>query len=243
MRSFEGKIVLVTGAARGIGAACARAFEEQGGTVIATDLSDADLTQAEDVDGLFKRVAREHGRLDVLVANAGVPYSLTSLSATDEDWEAGLNVNLRSVWWCARAAQPLLVESEGSSIVTVGSATGLRGSRAAFPYSVAKGGLHALTRTLAVEYAPLIRVNGIIPGQIESVRTEGYFQSFPDPEAARRRVLQTFPLRRLGTPEDIAKAARFLASSDAAYITGASLYVDGGRDAAMPDLSDLKESY
>lgn len=92
-----------------------------------------------------------------------------------------------------------------------------------------------------MEYAPdAIRVNAIIPGQIESVRTEGHFQSFRDPEEARRRVLSTFPLGRLGTPEDIAGAALFLASDDAQWVTGIWLTVDGGRDAALVDLSDLR---
>jgi NAD(P)-dependent dehydrogenase (short-subunit alcohol dehydrogenase family) len=100
--------------------------------------------------------------------------------------------------------------------------------------------LLALTKAMAVEYAPEVRVNAIVPGQIESVRTAAYFEKFRDPALARRRVEQTFPLRRLGTPEDIAKAARFLASDDAAFITGTILHVDGGRHAAMPDLSDLE---
>jgi NAD(P)-dependent dehydrogenase (short-subunit alcohol dehydrogenase family) len=125
--------------------------------------------------------------------------------------------------------------------VTVASAQGQRSGRASFPYSAAKGGLLALTRSLAVEYAPAgIRANAVIPGQIESVRTEGYFAAFRDPDEARRRVLASFPLGRLGTPDDVAGAALFLASDDARWVTGTWLVVDGGRDAAMPDLSDLQ---
>jgi NAD(P)-dependent dehydrogenase (short-subunit alcohol dehydrogenase family) len=129
----------------------------------------------------------------------------------------------------------------GGSIVTTASTQGYRSNNRSFPYSAAKGGLLGLTRNLAVEYAPdRIRVNAIIPGQIESVRTEGYFNSFTDPNEARRRVLSTFPLGRLGQPDDIAKAALFLASEDAEWITGIWLVVDGGRDAALVDLSDLR---
>jgi NAD(P)-dependent dehydrogenase (short-subunit alcohol dehydrogenase family) len=132
--------------------------------------------------------------------------------------------------------------SGGGSVVNIASMQGYRSNKTSFPYSAAKGGLLALTRNLAVEYAPQqIRVNAIIPGQIESVRTEGYFNSFSDPAEARGRVLSTFPLGRLGKPEDVAKAALFLASDDAEWITGIWLVVDGGRDAALVDLTDLKD--
>ena len=102
--------------------------------------------------------------------------------------------------------------------MTVASAQGQRSNKSSFPYSAAKGGLLALTRSMAVEYAPRIRANAIIPGQIESVRTEPYFNSFRDPVEAKRRVLSTFPMGRLGKPDDIAKAILFLASSDASWI-------------------------
>jgi NAD(P)-dependent dehydrogenase (short-subunit alcohol dehydrogenase family) len=232
------RTVLVTGAARGIGAACGEAFEQIGDRVIRTDIEDTDLTKREQVERLFGSLQS----LDVLVANAGVLYSKTTLDASDEDWQSCLDVNLRSVWWCARAAHPLLKKSGNGAIITIASAQGVRSGKSSFPYSAAKGGLLALTRSMAVEYAPRVRVNAIIPGQIESVRTEPYFAQFPDPAKARKRVVQTFPMGRLGKPEDIAKAVRFLASEDASWITGTHLYVDGGRDAALPDFSDLKES-
>lgn len=248
---FEGYVVLVTGGGRGIGLAAARAFAAAGARVYAADLNPAeaepgiepvelDVTQATGIAQLGERIAQEHGRLDTLVANAGRLYSQTTLDTKDDTWEQAINVNLKSVWICARELHGLLARSERASIVTVASAQGLRGGKSSFPYSPAKGGLLALTRTLAVEYAPRIRANAIIPGQVQSVRTEGYFAQFRDPGEARRRVLQTIPLGRLGQPEDIAKAILFLASEDAAWITGVQLFVDGGREAAMPDLSDLR---
>lgn len=248
---FDGYIVLVTGGGRGIGLATARAFAAEGARVYAADLNPAspepgiepvelDVTQETGIAQLGERIAREHGRLDTLVANAGRLYSQTTLNADSAAWDEAISINLKSVWLCARGFHRLLVESEHASIVTIASAQGLRGGKSSFPYSPAKGGLLALTRTLAVEYAPRIRANAIIPGQVQSVRTEGYFAQFRDPAEARRRVLQTFPLGRLGQPEDIAKAILFLASEDAAWITGVHLFVDGGREAAMPDLSDLR---
>jgi NAD(P)-dependent dehydrogenase (short-subunit alcohol dehydrogenase family) len=214
------------------------AFRAAGDEVTGVDRAEGDLTVRSDVERIFAGLKQ----LDVLIANAGVPYSLTTLSASDEEFERCLAENLRSVWWCCQVAYPLLKASGRGAIVMMASAHGLQGARAGFPYSAAKGGLLALTRTMAVEYAPEVRVNAIVPGQIESVRTASYFDKFRDAAEARRRVEQTFPLRRLGTPEDIAKAARFLASEDAAYITGTILHVDGGRHAAMPDLSDLERS-
>lgn len=259
MGRLEGRIAVVTGAARGIGAAIATRFTAEGARVVLADIQSelaaetarsaggaatavsTDVTDPGEVRDLFSRVEQEHGRLDALVINAGRPMQLGTLGTSEEHWEECVNLNLRSAWYCAREAHRLLQRSRAGSIVTIASAQGLRSGRRGFPYSAAKGGLLAMTRSMAVEYAPHgIRVNAIIPGQIESVRTEPYFESFTDPAEARRRVISSFPLGRLGRPEEIAGAALFLASDDASYVTGTWLYVDGGRDAAMVDLSDLE---
>lgn len=251
------KIAVITGGGSGIGRAAATLFAAEGAQVVIAEINEeqarqvaheigataiaipTDVTSEASVAALFAEVQSRFGRLDILVSNAGRPWQSTSLTATNDDWEACLNLNLKSAWFCARAAHPLM--PNGGSIVTIASTQGYRSNRNSFPYSAAKGGLLGLTRNLAVEYAPdRIRVNAIIPGQIESVRTESYFNSFHDPTEARRRVLSTFPLGRLGKPEDVAKAALFLASDDAEWITGIWLTVDGGRDAALVDLSDLR---
>ncbi len=255
---LKDKVAVITGGGRGIGRATANLFAREGAWVVIAEIIaeqaeeaareigaraiavPTDVTKPEAVAALFAKVKQRFGKLDVLVCNAGQPYSLDSLSATEDDWDECLNLNLRSAWLCAREAFPLM--QGGASIVTIASTHGYRSNRNSFPYSAAKGGLLALTRNLAVEYAPQrIRVNAIIPGQIESVRTESFFNSFTDPAEARRRVLSTFPLGRLGKPEDVAKAALFLASDDAAWITGIWLVVDGGRDAALLDLSDVRK--
>jgi NAD(P)-dependent dehydrogenase (short-subunit alcohol dehydrogenase family) len=253
---LENKIAVITGGSSGIGRATARLFAAEGAQVVIAEINGeqaqqvaeeigddtiaitTDVTNEDSVNALFAEVKARYGKLDILISNAGRPWISTSLKATNEDWEACINLNLKSTWLCARAAHPLM--THGGSIVTTASTQGYRSNNRSFPYSAAKGGLLGLTRNLAVEYAPdRIRVNAIIPGQIESIRTESYFNSFTDPAEARRRVLSSFPLRRLGTPEDIAKAALFLASDDAEWITGIWLTVDGGRDAALIDLSDL----
>ncbi len=254
---LENKIAVITGGGSGIGRATAKLFAAEGAQVIIAEINEAqaqqvaqeigaaaiavatDVTNDDSVKGLFAQVKERYGKLDILVSNAGRPWIMSSLKATEKDWDECLNLNLKSSWLCARAAYPLM--KHGGSIVTTASTQGYRSNNRSFPYSAAKGGLLGLTRNLAVEYAPdRIRVNAIIPGQIESIRTEGYFNSFTDPTEAHRRVLSTFPLGRLGKPEDIAKAALFLASDDAEWITGIWLTVDGGRDAALVDLSDLR---
>ncbi len=251
---LEGKVAVITGAGRGIGYATAERFVREGAEVVIAEIDadlageardrigdsavavEADVTNERDVQRLIETIGDRFGRLDVLVCNAGKPFRSTSLSTTEEEWAQCMDLNLRSAWLCARSAHDLLAASGYGSIVTVGSTQGLKGSKESFPYTVAKGGLLALTRSLAVEYASAgIRANAIIPGQIESVRTEPYFNSFRKPEEARRRVLSTFPLGRLGKPDDIANAALFLASDESAWITGIYLIVDGGRDAAMLD--------
>ena len=254
---LQNKIAVITGGGSGIGRTSAKLFAAEGAQVVIAEINEeqarqaaqeigaaaiaipTDVTHENSVNALFAEVKSRFGTLDILLSNAGRPWQSTSLTTTDQDWEACLSLNLKSSWLCARAAHSLM--KSGGSIVTIASTQGYRSNRSSFPYSAAKGGLLGLTRNLAVEYAAdRIRVNAIIPGQIESVRTEGYFNSFTDPAEARRRVLSTFPLARLGQPEDIAKAALFLASDDAEWITGIRLTVDGGRDAALVDLSDLR---
>jgi NAD(P)-dependent dehydrogenase (short-subunit alcohol dehydrogenase family) len=256
---LAGKVALVTGAGRGIGLATTECFAAEGARVVAVELdfnrvsaarkaagrqgraARGDVTSAAQVRQLVADIEAQYGRLDILVCNAGRPYEKGSLSATDEDWDECIKTNLQSAWICAREAHPLLKAAGGGGIINIASTQAYRSTKTSFPYSVAKGGLMALTRSLAVEYAPdKIRVNAIVPGQIESARTAGYFDSFADPREARRRVLSTFPLGRLGRPEDVAKAAAFLASDDAEWITATHLVVDGGRDGALVDLSDLK---
>ena len=234
---FHGLHCVVTGGARGIGDAVATQLSAEGGLVHVADVLDGscDVTSQDDITRFFSQLEA----VDVLICVAGKLYKGTAETTTKEEWQSSQSVNLESVWHCVRNALPLLRQSETASIVTVPSYQALRPGPGSFAYAVAKGGLISMTRSLAVELAPAVRVNGVIPGQIESVRTEEYFAQFRDPAEARRRTIESFPLRRLGKPEDIAKAVAFLASSDAAWITGTLQYVDGGRDAAGLDLSSM----
>ncbi|MEV7346372.1 SDR family NAD(P)-dependent oxidoreductase [Streptomyces sp. NPDC093544] len=244
MRRFEGYGVLITGAARGIGAATARRLAEEGGQVLVTDvdLAEAEKTAAAirelgaraeaftcdvgertSVEAAVAYAVDAFGSLDVLVNNAYgcTPDAPLFEDEPDEVWARDLDLTLTGAYRCSRAALPHLVASGHGAVVSIGSVNGLQdfGNHA---YSAAKAGLVSLTRTLAGHAAPRgVRVNLVAPG---TVRTRGWEGREADLETAAG----LYPLGRVGEPEDIAAAVAFLASRDAAWITGTTLCVDGG---------------
>lgn len=247
---MQNKVAVVTGGARGIGYATASLLACRGAEVVVADVIPcageqrfheipADVTSPEAVRNLFRTVRERFGRLDILVMSAGRPYNVPSTGASDEVWQECLTLNLTSAWYCAREAQPMLDASGHGSIVAVSSIQALFGGRGSSLYSAAKAGLLGMIRSLAVEYAPNIRVNAVVPAQVESVRTKEYFGVFEDPELAYRQTLAMYPMHRLGKPEDVASAVAFLASEEASWITGVALPVDGGRSASVQKLADL----
>ncbi len=255
---LENKIALVTGGARGIGYAIVESFVQQGARVIVADKIECygqamrqkfgpqvhpltiDVTQEHDLDILFEDIRQNWGKLHILISNAGEPFKYTLETTDHARWTECMDLNLKATWCLIKRAKSLMQKAGSGSIITIASKHAFRSTRASFPYSVAKGGLLALTKSMAVELAGEgIRANAIIPGMIESVRTEPYFNSFANPEQARKKAVSTYPLGRLGHPRDIAQAALFLASDESEWITGTELLVDGGQDAMQMDLSDL----
>lgn len=252
----ERHVVVVTGSTSGIGRATAHAFAADGSTVVVHGLDGegseevvaevlaaggearffpGDLRLPETCEGLIDFAVAELGRIDVLVNNAGANFFLGALAADLAGWQDCLDLNLRAPWLCAKRAASHM--PRGSSIVNVASVHAFATIPGGFPYNVAKAGIVALTRVLALELAPGgIRVNAVSPGYIATPINEKYFASFPDPEAERARVAKLHPVGRMGRPEDVARAIRFLAlDAESSFVAGECLMVDGGRAAQLVD--------
>lgn len=249
MGQLDGRIALVSGAASGIGLAIARRFAAEGATVVATDRSGDQLASAVcDLPGAGHRaltmdvteeagwieaaalIERDHGKLDVLVNNAGYGAFRSIRETSLEAWRAIIAVNLDSVFLATRYLLPLLEKSGRGSIINMSSVRGIVGGNNASSYSAAKGGVRMLTKCIAVECAELgngVRANSLHPGHVETPLTAA---AYSNPETARSFLAHT-PLGRFGQPEDIAAAALFLASDESAYMTGAELVIDGGMTA------------
>jgi ketoreductase RED2 len=238
--ALDGKVALVTGSSSGIGAAVARAFTAAGarvvvnsstsiaaGEALAADLPGAIYVQGDIADeaqaaALVARATDEMGRLDILVNNAGttrvIPHHDLA-AVTAEDWQRILGVNIVGTWNVTRAATPALRASGSGSVINVSSLAGVRPAGSSIPYAVSKAGLNHLTVLLANVLGPEIRVNAVAPGLVDTPWTEDW-------DAVREMVKATAPLRRTGTPEDMAEACLFLATST--YTTGQVIVVDGG---------------
>jgi glucose 1-dehydrogenase len=244
---FEGRAIIVTGGASGIGLACARAFAAEGGAVVVADVDEAggaaaaesigaqggaalfvraDVGAAHDAGALVDAALEWCGRLDVLVNNAGIIRAAEFLDLTEADFDAVLRVNLKGAFLVGQAAARAMAARGGGAIVNMSSVNGTLAIPNQAPYVVSKGGLNQLTRVMALALADKgVRVNAIGPG---SIMTD-LLRTVMDDDAARRRILSRTPLGRCGTPEEVARLALFLASDDASYITGEVVHIDGGR--------------
>ena len=244
MRRFEATTALVTGGARGIGAATAERLAAEGAHVVVADFDEdaatetaariggrsvrCDVTSRSDVEAAVAAAA-EGGRLDVLVTCAGIIRDNLIHKLSDDDWESVIATHLRGTFLAAQAAQHYMVEQQGGSMVLISSTSAL-GNRGQANYSAAKAGIQGLTKTLAIELGRFaIRVNCVAPGFIATAMTaqtaERMGVDFEDLQAA---AAEQTPLKRVGQPEDVAGVVAFLCSDDAAYVTGQVIYVRGG---------------
>jgi len=241
---LPGRVAAITGGALGIGRATARLFAAEGAAVALGDVEvgaaetvakeivngggraiavGVDVGDAGQVQAFVDRVVAELGRLDIMFANAGIAHSAPFLEHPEAQWHRVLRVNLTGVFLCCQAAARQMVKQGGGRIITTASINGFRGVENLVGYNAAKAGVIELTKTMAVELARHhIAVNAIAPAQIDTRLTRSL------PEEARQRRLERIPMGRFGEADEVARAALFLASDDAGYITGHTLAVDGG---------------
>ncbi len=252
MSRFEGKVAIVTGAAQGIGAAIARRLANEGARVAVVDLAadraqgtvdqivkdggeafavGADVSKTPDVQAAVAAVVEEFGRIDILVNNAGITRDNLLFKMTDEDWDSVIAVNLRSAFLMSRECQKHFVAQKYGKIVSLSSRSAL-GNRGQANYSASKAGIMGLTSTLAIELGPFgVNVNAVAPGYIATDMTDATARRVGfEPEKFREASAQMTPVRRVGTPEDIAATVAFLAADEASFISGQTIQVNGGAD-------------
>ena len=228
MRGLKGKTAIVTGGAAGIGAAVVKRFREEGSKVIVFDLNAEKKVDITDYEAVKKAVA-EAGPVDILVNNAGWDMFKPFLETDPAFWQKIISINLIGAMNLLHCVLPGMVERGGGKVVSVASDAGRVGSSGEAPYSACKGGLIALTKTLARELATKnIRLNVVCPGLTETNMLEQFMQGAGNPEKLREAYRRAIPLGRLGKPEDLPGAIVFFASDDADFITGQVLSVSGG---------------
>ncbi len=245
------KVAIVTGAGQGIGAAIAERLAEDGTSVVLVDINEdqvqrtaegltsrgfdvlasvVDITKKDRVNDLVDQAVDRFGTVDILVNNAGIIRDGFAVNLSEQDWDQVLDVNLKGAFLCCQSVFPVMKEKLAGNIVNITSRSWL-GNIGQANYSASKGGLVSLTRTLALEFARYqINVNAVAPGLIDTPMTRGM------PEKSRERLLRMQPTGKMGTVDDIAAAVSFLASSDARFITGQVLHVDGGKSCGLLSL-------
>ena len=242
---LKDRVALVTGGGRGIGAATARLLAAEGAKVAVSDLDAApaeevagpikgiavacDVTDPKHVDAMIERTVRELGRLDILVACAGITRDNLLFKMSEDDWDAVIDTHLKGTFLCARAAQRPMVQQKYGKMVFLSSTSAL-GNRGQANYSAAKAGLQGMARTLAIELGPFnVNVNAVAPGFVETRMTRATAERLGmDYEAFKIGAASQIPLRRVGQPEDIASVIAFLCSDESSFVSGQTIYVRGG---------------
>ena len=251
---LAGKVALITGAGSGMGRASAILFAKEGAKVIVADMNaqtgnetvnlikkqgqegffvQVDVSKASDAEKMIKFAIDKYGRLDILYNNAGIPMPRTPLEDVSESlWDRILSINVKSIFLATKIAVPIMKKQGGGVIINTSSIAAVRPRPGLSAYTASKAAATTLTKAIAVEVAPFkIRVNSISPVAAETPMLEGFYDENmkKNIEATRKASLATIPMGRFAQAEDVAKTALFLASDDAAFISGADIYVDGGR--------------
>ncbi len=240
---LHGKVTIITGGAQGIGQACARRFAREGAHVVLADVADArgaalakelgamymhcDVGDKVDVDAMVQQTLAKHGRIDVLVNNAGIFKAAPFLDVTEDDFDAVIRVNLKGAFLVAQAVAREMVKTGGGSVVNMSSVNAVMAIPSIASYNMSKGAINQLTRAMALALADQgVRVNAVAPG---TIATELAAQAVLTSEEAKARILSRTPMKRLGEPEEIADVVAYLASDASSYLTGEIITADGGR--------------
>ena len=257
---FESKIVIVTGAASGIGEKTAIKFANEGAKVVIADINketgsivadqikkdngealfvETNVAEFISVDNMVSQTLDTFGIPDVLINNAGINVFGEPLNMPDSEWKRAFSVDLDGVWFGCKAVLPHMLKKNKGSIVNVASVHGIQIIPNCFPYPVAKHGVIGLTKALAVDYAAKgIKINSISPGYIETPIIDRFFNTKPDPIAARKEAENHQPIKRMGTTDEIANTIMFMSSDECDYMIGANIVVDGGITLRMHDNED-----
>jgi len=242
MENFEGKVAVVTGAARGIGFAIAEAFAQQKATVIILDIMQeqvdqavaklkdfncegfaADVTSVSQIETVFQQIQKKYGKIDILINNAGITRDGLVMMMKENDWDMVLNVNLKGTFICTQKVSRFMLKQRSGVIINIASVIGISGNAGQANYAASKGGVIALTKSTAKEFASRnVRVNAVAPGFIQTDMTASL------PEEVVNNYLKSIPLNKMGSAADVANLCIFLASEKASYITGQTINVDGG---------------
>ncbi|MCF7567498.1 SDR family oxidoreductase [Sabulilitoribacter arenilitoris] len=256
---LKGKTALVTGVSNGLGQGVAKVLAKAGcnvsgcglsaknseGAIAFINIAEKEGTQAiytslnitsfEDQEALIKKTIETFGNIDILVSNAGVNVFEGAENCTDEQWEFNMDLNLKSHWKISKLCRPHLEKSGKGVILIMTSNHSDYTIPGCFPYNIAKTAIKGMVQSLAIEWGPKIRTVGIAPGFIDTKGNQKWFDSFPDAEEERQRTIDTHPVKRIGTAEEVGALCAFLASDAAAFISGTTYLIDGGRSALMQD--------
>lgn len=253
-KELDGKVALITGAGSGIGRAIAVLFAKEGAEVGVADISDndgkqtvaeikkkgggavfvhGDVSKSDSVKKMVEVTFKEFGKLTVLVNNAGIESVGSVAELTEEAWDKVIDVNLKGTFLCSKYSVPKIIQSGGGVIINIASVLGLIGSKGESAYCASKGGIIALTRAMAMDFAPRgIRVNCICPGSVLTPTFERVMTAAGDYKSSFKRNLEKIPLKRVAEPDEIAQVALYLASDMSSYMTGSALVIDGGWSAS-----------
>jgi NAD(P)-dependent dehydrogenase (short-subunit alcohol dehydrogenase family) len=252
--NLKDRVGIVTGGAKGIGWGIVKVLVQEGVKVVIVDWDEeggkateaemrkaggdvlfikCDVSKEAEVQAMVKATLDRFGKIDILVNNAGIGVYKTLLDTSSEDWDRCLSVNLKGQFLCSKYTIPHMQELGKGAIVNISSVHSFQTVNGVAPYCASKGGITALTRNMAIDYGPTIRVNSIAPGWVLTPLIQSIFDSYDDPADQRAQVERRQVMKRIGQPEDIGNAVAFLVSDEASFITGTQLFVDGGLTAQL----------